>query len=168
MEAIKGYVMCALIASVISGILKNLSSEMRSFDKYITFVSSLVVIIMLATPFISVVAEIDRSLTENSFSSSENEENGKDTEDSELYDKTVTAYYAKAVENSVSSMLSSKFSLENDDFKVKATLEKDKKGNLAIKEVIIFLYDDVNVEEIEYYTEKILGLKTEIRGISKE
>ncbi|MBQ2252254.1 MAG: hypothetical protein II329_04720, partial [Clostridia bacterium] len=108
MEAIKGYVMCALMAAVISGILKNLSSEMRSFDKYITFVSSLVVIIMLATPFVSIVAEVDKSLDENSFLPSE-EENNKDTEDSELYDKTVTAYYAKAVENSVSSILSSKF-----------------------------------------------------------
>lgn len=167
MEAIKGYVMCALIAAVISGILKNLSSEMRSFDKYITFVSSLVVIIMLATPFISIVAEVDKSLDENSFLPSE-EENNKDTEDSELYDKTVTAYYAKAVENSVSSILSSKFPLENEDFKVDATLEKDKKGNLAIKEVIIFLYSDIKVEEIEYYTEKILGLKTEIMRSDKQ
>ena len=167
MEAIKGYVMCALMAAVISGILKNLSSEMRSFDKYITFVSSLVVIIMLATPFISIVAEVDKSLDENSFLPSE-EENNKDTEDSELYDKTVTAYYAKAVENSVSSILSSEFLLENEDFKVKATLEKDKKGNLAIKEVIIFLYSDINVEEIEYYTEKILGLKTEIMRSDKQ
>ena len=167
MEAIKGYVMCALIAAVISGILKNLSSEMRSFDKYITFVSSLVVIIMLATPFVSIVAEVDKSLDKNSFLPSE-EENNKDTEDSELYDKTVTAYYAKAVENSVSSILSSKFSLENEDFKVKATLEKDKKGNLAIKEVIIFLYSDIKVEEIEYYTEKILGLKTEIMRSDKQ
>lgn len=167
MDAIKGYVMCALMAAVISGILKNLSSEMRSFDKYITFVSSLVVIIMLATPFVSIVAEVDKSLDEDSFLPSE-EENNKDTEDSELYDKTVTAYYAKAVENSVSSILSSKFSLENEDFKVKATLEKDKKGNLAIKEVIIFLYSDIKVEEIEYYTEKILGLKTEIMRSDKQ
>ena len=167
MDAIKGYVMCALMAAVISGILKNLSSEMRSFDKYITFVSSLVVIIMLATPFVSIVAEVDKSLDENSFLPSE-EENNKDTEDSELYDKTVTAYYAKAVENSVSSILSSKFLLENEDFKVKATLEKDKKGNLVIKEVRIFLYSDIKVEEIEYYTEKILGLKTEIMRSDKQ
>ena len=122
---------------------------------------------MLATPFVSIVAEVDKSLDENSFLPSE-EENNKDTEDSELYDKTVTAYYAKAVENSVSSILSSKFSLENEDFKVKATLEKDKKGNLAIKEVIIFLYSDIKVEEIEYYTEKILGLKTEIMRSDKQ
>ena len=166
MEAIKGYVMCALMAAVISGILKNLSSEMRSFDKYITFVSSLVVIIMLPTPFVSIVAEVDKSLDEDSFLVDKEED--KDTEDSELYDKTVTAYYAKAVENSVSSILSSKFSLENEDFKVKATLEKDKKGNLAIKEVIIFLYSDIKVEEIEYYTEKILGLKTEIMRSDKQ
>ncbi|MBQ2251584.1 MAG: hypothetical protein II329_01315, partial [Clostridia bacterium] len=59
-------------------------------------------------------------------------------------------------------------SLENEDFKVKATLEKDKKGNLAIKEVIIFLYSDIKVEEIEYYTEKILGLKTEIMRSDKQ
>ncbi len=167
MEAIKGYVMCALIASVISGILKNLSSEMRSFDKYITFVSSLVVIIMLATPFVSIAFEVDKSLDGNYFSPNE-EENDKDTEDSELYDKTLTQYYAKAVENSVSSILSSKFSLDNEDFKVKATLEKDKSGNLTIKEVIIFLYDDINIDEIEYYTEKILCLKTEIRRSEKQ
>lgn len=167
MEAIKGYVMCALIASVISGILKNLSSEMRSFDKYITFVSSLVVIIMLATPFVSIAFEVDKSLDGNYFSSNE-EENDKDTEDSELYDKSFTAYYAKAVENSVSSILSSKFSLDNEDFKVKATLEKDKSGNLTIKEVIIFLYDDINIDEIEYYTEKILCLETEIRRSEKQ
>ena len=166
MEAIKGYVMCALIASVISGILKNLSSEMRSFDKYITFVSSLVVIIMLATPFVSIVAEVNKSLDGNYFSQNE-EENDKDTEDSELYDKTLTQYYAKTVENSVSSILSSKFSLDNEDFKVKATLEKDKSGNLTIKEVIIFLYEDINIDEIEYYTEKILCLKTEIRRSEK-
>ena len=167
MEAIKGYVMCALIASVISGILKNLSSEMRSFDKYITFVSSLVVIIMLATPFVSIVAEVNKSLDGNYFSQNEEEKN-EDTEDSELYDKTLTQYYAKAVENSVSSILSSKFSLDNEDFKVKATLEKDKSGNLTIKEVIIFLYDDINIEEIEYYTEKILCLGTEIRRSEKQ
>ena len=167
MEAIKGYVMCALIASVISGILKNLSSEMRSFDKYITFVSSLVVIIMLATPFVSIVAEVNKSLDGNYFSQNEEEKN-EDTEDSELYDKTLTQYYAKAVENSVSSILSSKFSLDNEDFKVKATLEKDKSGNLTIKEVIIFLYNDINIDEIEYYTEKILCLKTEIRRSEKQ
>lgn len=167
MEAIKGYVMCALIASVISGILKNLSSEMRSFDKYITFVSSLVVVIMLATPFVSIVAEVNKSLDGNYFSQNE-EENNEDTEDSELYDKTLTQYYAKAVENSVSSILSSKFTLDNEDFKVKATLEKDKSGNLNIKEVIIFLYDDINIEEIEYYTEKILCLETEIRRSEKQ
>ena len=84
------------------------------------------------------------------------EGNNKDTEDNELYDKSLTAYYAKAVENSVSSILSSKFSLDNEDFNVKATLEKDKNGNLTIKEVIILLYCDINIEEIEYYTEKIL------------
>ena len=160
MEAIKGYVMCALIASVISGILKNLSSEMRSFDKYITFISSLVVIIMLATPFVSIAIEVDKSLAENSFFPSE--EDCKDDDDGELYDKTVTAYYAEAVKNSVASIISSKFSLDSDDFKVKASLEKDKNGNLTIKEIIIFMYSDMNVEEIEYYTEKILGLKTEI------
>ena len=159
--------MCALIASVISGILKNLSSEMRSFDKYITFVSSLVVIIMLATPFVSIALEVDKSLDGNSFFSNE-EGNNKDTEDNELYDKSLTAYYAKAVENSVSSILSSKFSLDNEDFKVKATLEKDKSGNLTIKEVIILLYCDINIEEIEYYTEKILCLKTEIRRSEKQ
>ena len=154
------------MAAVISGILKNLSSEMRSFDKYITFVSSLVVIIMLATPFVSIVSEVNKSLDENSFSVGE--EGSDETEDSELYDKTITAYYAKAVENSVSSILSSKFSLENEDFTVEATLEKDKKGNLTVKEVIISLYADINVEEIKYYTEKILGLKTEIKGRSQQ
>ena len=115
---------------------------------------------MLATPFVSIAIEVDKSLAENSFFPSE--EDCKDDDDGELYDKTVTAYYAEAVKNSVASILSSKFSLDSDDFKVKASLEKDKNGNLAIKEIIIFLYSDMNVEEIEYYTEKILGLKTEI------
>ena len=168
LDAIKGYVMCALMASAISGILKSISSEMRSFEKYIGFVASLAVVVMLAAPFVSIVGEIEKALEENSFSEEENGENSEENSTDETYDKTASAYYAKAVENSIESIILSKFSLKSEDFEVKANLEKDKNGNLSVKEIIIVLHSDIDTEEIKYYTEKILCLNTEIRRSEKQ
>ncbi len=168
MEAIKSYVMCALMASAVAGILKNVSSGMRSFEKYIGLVCSLSVVIMLAVPFVSVVSEIDKALSDDSSSLDEKEESDSDNADSELYDKTITTYYAKAVENSLASIITSKFLMDREDFKVSANLTKDKNGNYRIEEIVIFLYSDIDSAQIEYYTENILCIETEIRRYAEK
>ena len=164
MEAIKGYVMCALMASAVSGILKCVSAGMRNYEKYIGFVCSLTVVIMLATPFISVISEVRDALSGGYEFFYEKE--SVDSDDRNDYEKTATGYYAKAVENSVTSIITSKFSLDNDDIRVIADITSDKSGNYRIEKIIIVLYRDIDTSQIEYYLENILCIETEIRRSS--
>ena len=87
LDAIKGYVMCALMASAIAGILKNVSSGMRNFEKYIGFVCSLVVVIMLATPFVLVVSEIEELLSDEYYSEAEDDDKISDEENTDFKTK---------------------------------------------------------------------------------
>ena len=164
MESIKGYVMCALMASAVAGILKCVSSGMRNYEKYIGFVCSLTVVIMLATPFISMISDVYDALSDRYDSFYEKE--SVDSDDRNDYEKTATGYYAKAVENSVTSIITSKFSLDNDDIRVIADITSDKSGNYRIEKIIIVLYRDIDTSQVEYYLKNILCIETEIRRSS--
>ncbi len=161
MDAIKGYVMCVLLASAVAGILKNLSSSMKSFEKYVGLVCSLVVVIMLSAPLVNIIGEISEALSGSSQSVYDGEASG-DTEASG--EDIIAEYYLESVESTVADMISERFSLEREDFKVVALTKED----YAVKNIVIYFYSETDTAAIEKFTENILCIETEIRSSYNE
>ncbi len=163
MEAVKGYVMCALMASALSGIIKNLSSGMRGFDKYIGFVCSLVTVIMLATPFVKILPELGKAFSESTPEIPENSENISE----ENTDKTMLRYYEKALEDSLKSIISGKFSLDKDSFTLSVKIERDENGQYFVAGATLNIRSDADIDTnaLKKYAEEILLTKIEVSEI---
>ena len=153
MDQIKGYVMCALLASAVAGILKTLSSSMRSFEKYVGLVSALVVVVILSAPLVSVISEINGALAEDFPDISDTEEGITDGKEA------VASYYIKSVESTVKDIISKRFKLSDESFDVSAQLGED----YSVEGIVIYLYTDTDATLIKAFTENILCIKTEIR-----
>ncbi len=161
MDAIKGYVMCALIASALAGILKNLSSSMKNFEKYVGLVCSLVVVIILSAPLVNIMTEIKEALSENSPPVSDEEI----SDDTNISGSDVMAgYYIESVENTVADIISDRFSIAREDLKIVAELDEEH----ALKNIIIYFYTETDTVAVENFTENILCIETEIRSLYDE
>lgn len=156
MDAVKGYVMCVLLASAIAGILKNLSSGMRGFEKYVGLVCSLAVVMILATPLAGIVSDIREVISDDI--SSPNKENLP--EENETSAKEVMAgYLADSLKETVRSLVCEKFSLSNEDISVSTEFNED----YSVKKIILVVYSDISEIELKSFAENILCISTEIR-----
>ncbi len=156
MEMVKGYVMCALVASAIAGILKSLSSSMRGFEKYVGLVCSLVVIILLSFPIVTVISEINEAISEST-SVGENNDPSDNIQNGE---EIMAEYYVKSVESTLCDIISERFSIDKKDFEVLVTLNNTN----AVEKIIITLYSEVDTNAIKDFTQNALCIKTEIRS----
>ena len=159
MEMVKGYVMCALVASAIAGILKSLSSSMKGFEKYIGLVCSLVVIILLSFPIVTVISEINEAISESS-SVGENNEPPNSTQNGE---EMMAEYYVKSVESTLSDIIAERFSIDKKDFEVLVTLD----GSNSVEKITVTFYSEVDAKAIKDFTQNVLCIKTEIRSAQK-
>ncbi len=161
MDAIKGYVMCALIASAVAGILKHLSSSMKGFEKYVGLVCSLVVVLLLSFPMVNIISEIKEAISESTPAPPDKE---SDEDDQIKGEQTMALYYIENVESTVKDLISERFSLNKDDFDVSAVLDKE----YAVKNIVISIYTDTDTRAIKDFAQNTLCIKTEIRSIKED
>lgn len=155
MQEIKGYIFCVLMASVASGILKNLSSGMKRFERHIGFVCSLTVIVIIAVPLVEMISDAKR--TDNMLPDISYEEENYKSDSEEI----IARQYVTEAEKTIEQMISQRFDINRDLFYVQANIN----DTFEIDGVTVFLYTDIDTEEIKLYCKEMLGINTEIRRI---
>ena len=154
MNEIKGYVFCVLMASAASGILKNLSSGMKRFEKQIGFVCSLAIIVMIVSPIAKMISEAgngDRLFPDISYED--------DTLMPDGNDKLIAERYVTECEKSMCRILSQRFDIPTEDISVNASIN----DNFEIELLTYTFYTDIDTSEIEKYLIGAVGTKFQIR-----
>ena len=161
MESLKSYVICVLLAAAISGIIKTLSSGMKGFEKYVGFVASLVIILVLARPLTSVVGGALEEISKvgSVFQNSQN-----DPQESEKSEDIMSCHVKSALEETVKDVLCKRFGISESDIKVIAFLSDD----MSVEKVVIYTVATNDLSEIESYVEKSLLISAEVRSEMNE
>lgn len=161
MDAVKSYVMCALLAASLAGILKNVSSGMRNFEKYVGLVCSLTVILILASPLTSVISSVHNAISsDGSLIGNIQKDPSEDERTHEIMSKQVKS----TLEDTVEDILCRHFSLDNADIKVDAHLLEDK----SVQKLVINVYSDTDISTIKNYVENIMCISAEVRREVRE
>jgi hypothetical protein len=154
MNGIKEYVFCVLMASAVSGILKNLSLGMKKFEKQIGFVCSLAIIVMIVSPITKMISESGdnyRLLPDLDYGESSIMPDDKD--------KLIAERYVSECEKSLCQILYQKFGISEEDVSVNASVNE----KFEIEMLTFDFYNDIDTSEIEVYLRDLLGAKFQIR-----
>lgn len=161
MDAVKSYVMCALLAAALSGILKNISSGMKNFEKYVGLVCSLTVIIILASPLAGIISNVRDTLSSDG-SLIENIQ--KDPSDSKNAEEIMSDKVKRALEDTIKDILCRRFALDTSDIEVSALLADDN----TVQKIVINIYTDTDTLALKSYVENIMCISAEIRSETRK
>ena len=161
MDAIKSYIMCVLLASAASGILKNLSSGMKNFEKYVGLVCSLTLVIVLATPLSGVISDVKDVLSSDGMIAGDSQNSPETDKNSQ---EIMAGHVKTALEDTVNHIVWSRFDIGKADIEVNAVIEED----MSVKSIVLDLYCDSDTGAIKSYVENFTLVPTEIRRQGKQ
>ena len=161
MDSVKSFVLCALLAAAISGVVNMLSSGMKGFEKYTGLVASLVMILVLAKPMCSLARGVMDEISSVVSDYAESEKNSQEDEKSE---NIASDHVRIALEETVKDILCRHFSIDGSDISISAVFADD----MSVEGVVIYIGDESLSSEIESYVETSLLIPAEIKGKEKK
>lgn len=161
MKFLSEYIYCAFIASLAAGVAERLSAS-SSMKKYVRLISSLILLLLLATPLQS-LAETLSSFSPDAIIP----ESGEETKDSYNY---LMTQVSENVEKTIQEDIQSAFSLTKT-CEIECEMLMEEEGLLLIVRIEIFLpetYSELarNIQEYaeaKYRANTIVTLKGEAR-----
>ena len=157
MEALKSYLLTAMLAALISSLLSRLADT--RFRGWIRYAAGLAILLMLTAPLISLADELTDSLSEL--------DSYKEEQQPAAQEKVV-GEIGKTMSVQIGDMVSQRFGLQRDRIRVKLTLDLADISAIEIYRVEISIRSDCDKDEIEQYISEALGCPVKVTVIKGE
>jgi len=157
-----GYLYSIIIIAIITGILKSVTSDMRSgVKKYVNFISSLIMVTVILIPFTNItkgITNIKSSISDisNSILSSEHINNSN---------SIIINTGKEKIAEGIKDALITKFSFDERDIHITVNTDETNISAVKILSVDIILTGKSswsNVAQVKEYTENLIGVTANV------
>ncbi|MBQ8382466.1 MAG: hypothetical protein IJX47_04585 [Clostridia bacterium] len=145
MEALKSYLLTAMLASLAASLLLRLSDH--RYRAYIRYVAGLALLLLLTVPLTSLAADLAEELSETDVIEEEQEQSTREEAVGEI---------GRTMSRQIGDMIAQRFALPRESISVKLTLDLTDLSAISIYRVDLTIRMACDAREIESYLSESL------------